>query len=171
MRRTQLTSSIVSSLALWALLASSAWASCIGDCDGRGSVNVAEIVMATQIAQGELPVNYCIRADANFDEQITIDEIIRAVANVLGTCEPPVRCEFTVADEQRMCAVDADCTITSLSCCSCFFGPEVAVNQAGAQALSVTRLYCCGRCPSPPHPHRCLATPRCVAGRCEASAS
>jgi len=60
--------------------------SCAGDCDGRGTVTVDEILTMVNIALGNAPVTTCEAGDANHDGQITIDEILTAVNNALNGC-------------------------------------------------------------------------------------
>jgi len=61
-------------------------ASCVGDCGGTGSVNVANILTMVNIALGNLPASDCQASDANGDGQITVDEILTAVNNALNGC-------------------------------------------------------------------------------------
>jgi len=41
------------------------------------------------IALGNSEVSTCEPGDANGDKQITVDEILAAVNNALGSCSPP----------------------------------------------------------------------------------
>lgn len=74
-------------LSLLATLATPAWAqsACVGDCDGDGSVDVAELVLGVQIALGA-PLDSCVSLDGDGDLQVTVDELTSAAGNVLQGC-------------------------------------------------------------------------------------
>jgi len=59
---------------------------CVGDCNGEGAVDVAELVRAVNVALGSLPVAQCAAADANRDGRVTIDELVSAVRAALEGC-------------------------------------------------------------------------------------
>ena len=59
---------------------------CVGDCNGDGTVTVDEILTMVNIALGNTPVTACEAGDANHDGQITVDEILTAVNNALNGC-------------------------------------------------------------------------------------
>ena len=63
--------------------------SCVGDCDGTGSVTVDEIITMVNIALGTISVAGCGSGDANHDNQVTIDEILTAVNAALNGCPAP----------------------------------------------------------------------------------
>lgn len=72
----------------WATLATSTASgqpSCVGDCNGDGSVDVAEVVSAVQIALGAA-LDTCSSIDADGDRRATVDEITSAAGNVLYGC-------------------------------------------------------------------------------------
>jgi hypothetical protein len=58
---------------------------CTGDCDGDGTVSIAEIVRSVTIAQGN-PLTQCPAIDANGDGTARIDELVAAVAAALSGC-------------------------------------------------------------------------------------
>jgi len=60
--------------------------SCAGDCDGDGSVAVAELVRGVNIALGRLAVDACDALDGNGDEMVRVNELIVAVGNALNGC-------------------------------------------------------------------------------------
>jgi len=60
--------------------------SCVGDCDGNGSVTVDDLIKGVNIALGNLYVVDCPAFDANEDGSVTIDELIRAVGYALESC-------------------------------------------------------------------------------------
>lgn len=64
---------------------------CTGNCDGRDGVSIAELVRAVQILLEQRPVSDCPALDRDAGGRVTIDELIRAVANALFGCgvEPP----------------------------------------------------------------------------------
>lgn len=59
---------------------------CVGDCDGSGEVSIDEIVVMANIAAGLRAVDDCPAGDRNGDGLVTVDEILRAVANALAGC-------------------------------------------------------------------------------------
>ncbi len=61
-------------------------AACAGDCDGDGSVSIAELILAVNIALGARPVGDCPSVDTNGDGQVAINELIAAVSNALNGC-------------------------------------------------------------------------------------
>ena len=63
--------------------------SCIGDCDGKGTVTVDEILTMVNIALGNTAVSACLAGDGNCDGSITVDEILTAVNAALNGCPPP----------------------------------------------------------------------------------
>lgn len=65
---------------LWAAPLSAA--ACVGDCDGDGGVTIAELVRLVGAALGQPSVACAIDADV----PITIDRLVRAVANALVGC-------------------------------------------------------------------------------------
>lgn len=86
---------ITKSLALAVLLAfpvavaAGPTASCLGDCDGDGSVTVDEIITLVSIALGERELLDCMGSDADGSGAIEVDEIIRAVNHALDGCPDP----------------------------------------------------------------------------------
>jgi hypothetical protein len=61
---------------------------CVGDCDGNGSVVVNEIVLGVNIALLSQPVTACRAFDPNGSNTVSIDELVRAVNNTLRGCTP-----------------------------------------------------------------------------------
>ena len=60
--------------------------SCIGDCNGDGTVTVDELVAGTNIALGSQPLTRCAALDANADGQVTVNELVIAVNATLNGC-------------------------------------------------------------------------------------
>lgn len=60
--------------------------SCIGDCSGNGSVEVAELIKGVDIALGLMPLTECRAIDANGDGSVSVDELIGAVSAILAGC-------------------------------------------------------------------------------------
>ena len=58
---------------------------CVGDCNGDGSVTIDELLSMVNIALGN-PGSACAAGDANSDGQITIDEVLMAVNAALSGC-------------------------------------------------------------------------------------
>lgn len=59
---------------------------CVGDCNGDGRVTIDNIIILVHIALGLRPVDDCQAGDVNRDNAITLDELVRAVANALNDC-------------------------------------------------------------------------------------
>jgi len=60
---------------------------CPGDCNGNRRVGVEELTRAVNIFLGAQRLTACRNADANRDETLTINELIRAVTRALDGCE------------------------------------------------------------------------------------
>ncbi|MDX2170669.1 MAG: PQQ-dependent sugar dehydrogenase [Deltaproteobacteria bacterium] len=78
------------------LLAAPALA-CPGDCDGDGTVAIAELVRAVDLALDGGTLAACAAADGNGDDQLTVDELIDAVGAALDGCPPPLSCQGAAA--------------------------------------------------------------------------
>ena len=61
-------------------------AACPGDCNGDGTVSVAEIVQAVGIALGQTAVTECEAVDRNGNGVVSIDELLAAVNSLLDGC-------------------------------------------------------------------------------------
>jgi hypothetical protein len=61
-------------------------ARCVGDCNGDGSVTIAELVTGVNIALGSLPVDRCPSFDCASDRAVTIDCLIKAVIAAVNGC-------------------------------------------------------------------------------------
>ena len=59
---------------------------CVGDCNGDGTVNISELIIAVNIALSSRPVGDCSVVDQNNDGQVTVNELILAVNAALGGC-------------------------------------------------------------------------------------
>ncbi len=59
---------------------------CGGDCNGDGVVTVNEIQMGIRMALAEIPMSRCQSMDTNLDGQVSIDELLRAVNQLLSGC-------------------------------------------------------------------------------------
>jgi hypothetical protein len=55
----------------------------VGDCDQSGTVLVNELVMAVNIALGNVPVSACLAADADDSESVEVNELVQAVKNAV----------------------------------------------------------------------------------------
>jgi len=75
-------------VALTAIPRSSAQ-TCVGDCNGDGSVAIAELITGVDIAVGNRPLGTCPELDGNADGTLSIDELLTAVSNALGGCGAP----------------------------------------------------------------------------------
>jgi hypothetical protein len=59
---------------------------CAGDCNGNGTVSVAELITGVGIVLGELPFSACPPLDATADGTIRIDELVLAINAALSVC-------------------------------------------------------------------------------------
>jgi hypothetical protein len=59
---------------------------CVGDCDADGVVAVNELVSGVLILLDRADLAACPSLDANRDSQVTVDELVRAVNNLLRGC-------------------------------------------------------------------------------------
>ena len=78
-------------------------ATCIGDCDGGGSVTIAELVTVVNIALATAQISACAVGDADNDGHITVDELVRAVNNALYGCglAPPASARTAAVPARR----------------------------------------------------------------------
>ncbi len=70
-----------------AAVALPAHAACIGDCDNSGNVTVEEVVVGVNIALGTAPWQRCVRADADRDQVVSVDDLVGVVSRALAGCE------------------------------------------------------------------------------------
>jgi hypothetical protein len=59
---------------------------CVGDCDGNGQVNVAELVRIVGIGLGTTGLSACPRADADGDGIVQVSEVVTSVQRGLTGC-------------------------------------------------------------------------------------
>lgn len=62
-------------------------ASCVGDCNGDGTVTIDEIVRGVNLALGNASIAACPSFDRDRDGSVAVDEIIAAVNALLSGCE------------------------------------------------------------------------------------
>jgi len=71
------------------LIVASPGRACVGDCDASASVSVSEVVTCVGIALGARSLAACGACDADGSGDVTIGELIAAVAAVLQGCGTP----------------------------------------------------------------------------------
>ncbi len=59
---------------------------CVGDCDADGSVSIAELVTAVNIALDRALPSRCPASDPNHDDGVRIEELVTAVSRALNGC-------------------------------------------------------------------------------------
>lgn len=59
---------------------------CVGDCASIGSVAVTDILTCVNIALGDVPLDSCLACDPHLDFEVTVDELVAGVNNVLAGC-------------------------------------------------------------------------------------
>ena len=70
------------------MVAGTAQAACVGDCDANGEVTVTDLIKMVNISLETAPLTGCPVGDANNDGFITVNEIIAGVNNSLNGCPP-----------------------------------------------------------------------------------
>jgi hypothetical protein len=60
---------------------------CIGDCDLDGAVEIDELVLGVGLSIDPAALDACPSIDANGDQRIGVDEVLRAVRGALSGCE------------------------------------------------------------------------------------
>jgi hypothetical protein len=118
-------------------------APCTGDCDGDGTVTIAELIRLVNLALGTSGSMPCAAGDVNGDGAITVNEIVAAVNGALTGC----------ADPAQAC-VDSAGQVTEVPC-YCPSTPDF-FNTCGVGACS------CPPTGDPRHLNAC----DCGAGRC-----
>jgi hypothetical protein len=63
-------------------------AGCVADCNDSGNVVVDELIRAINIALGTQPMETCWPADDDSDGAVAASELVHAVANAVGGCNP-----------------------------------------------------------------------------------
>jgi hypothetical protein len=61
-------------------------APCTGDCDGEGTVTIAELIRGVNIALGTAAIDACPSFDVNGDGAVTVNELIVGVNAALDGC-------------------------------------------------------------------------------------
>ncbi len=59
---------------------------CAGDCGDTGEVTIEDLLTGIDIALGNVPLRACPVFDANGDGRVTVDDLIKAIANALHGC-------------------------------------------------------------------------------------
>jgi hypothetical protein len=59
---------------------------CVGDCDGNGTVSIAELIRGVNIALGNAALDDCPSFDRNDSGTVEVNELIAAVNNALSGC-------------------------------------------------------------------------------------
>ncbi len=61
-------------------------ATCVGDCNGNGTVVIGELIRGVNIALDRAALQDCVSLDVNGNLQVGIGELIQAVRNALDGC-------------------------------------------------------------------------------------
>ncbi|HSP96601.1 MAG TPA: hypothetical protein VL049_05080 [Candidatus Dormibacteraeota bacterium] len=59
---------------------------CVGACTQPDAVTVNDLLVVIRIAAGESPLSACPAADANGDQQVSLEEVLQAVNNAIDGC-------------------------------------------------------------------------------------
>lgn len=81
------------------LAQTSAALACGGDCDRDSRVLVDEVILSVNIALGVAEQDQCFASDANFDDAVTVDEILGGLTNALHGCPPRQSTAFAIASD------------------------------------------------------------------------
>jgi parallel beta-helix repeat protein len=95
--------------------------SCPGDCNGDGSVSIAELIRGVSISLGNQDISQCPSFDLNADGEVRINELISAVNASLEGCPE----------------VELSCSATSIRCIE--IAPGAAAEEAILTALIEAR--------------------------------
>ena len=60
--------------------------SCVGDCNGNGSVNIDELIILVNIALGGASAATCAAGDADQNGLVIVSELVSAVRRALYGC-------------------------------------------------------------------------------------
>ena len=61
-------------------------ATCQADCNGDGTVSIAELITAVRIALGDLPLSSCAAVDTDGSGGVAVNELVGAVTKALDGC-------------------------------------------------------------------------------------
>lgn len=89
---------------------------CVGDCNGDGSVTVDEIITGVNIALGIAPPSACPVFDTNGDRTVTVEEILQAVNNALSGCPRGYPSPAAAHDSGRCGAAAAAPRVAAVLC-------------------------------------------------------
>ena len=91
------------------IVAGTAQAACVGDCDANGEVTVTDLIKMVNISLETAPLSGCTVGDANNDGAITVNEIIAAVNNSLTGCPAGATCGNNVKEADEECDNGGTC--------------------------------------------------------------
>lgn len=60
--------------------------SCVGHCNGTGSITIDDLVKGVDIALGNASLDDCASLDDNHDDRVTVDELTKGVNEALNGC-------------------------------------------------------------------------------------
>ncbi len=98
------------------LLSAAPAAACTGDCDGNGSVTVAEIVQGVNILLGGAAASTCAPMDRDSDGAVTVAELIEAVGYAQSVCPAAPTPSATPTPTVTATAMASSTPTTALSC-------------------------------------------------------
>jgi len=101
-------------------------AQCCGDCDGNGSVAIANLVTAVRNALDGCPKDAPCCGDCNSDGRVTVSELITAVGRALGSCDAPVT--HTQANTPTPTSTPTETTTPSITATATATSPPTATH-------------------------------------------
>jgi hypothetical protein len=108
-------------------------AQCVGDCDGGGTVDINELILGVNIAQGNLPLTDCPSFDCDHTGSVPINCLIQGVNNALNGC--PVNCPLAAGAYTITQTSGGTLNVSTLSTIA--FPPSNVVPEAGSFLFDV----------------------------------
>lgn len=113
---------------------------CPGDCDGSGTVTVAELIRAVEIGLGTLSGAACRPADRDGDGRVGIDDVVAAVRAAQDGCSPPPSATPTAtAIFTATATASASARPSNSATASPSRTPTVTATMTGTETATATR--------------------------------
>ena len=59
---------------------------CAGHCSYGNPIRISDLIRCVRISQKEIGVSTCWACDRNYDDVVSVDELVLAVATALANC-------------------------------------------------------------------------------------
>lgn len=130
---------------------------CTGDCGVPGEVHVDDLLLGIRILLGEATPNECVKMDKNGDGQVTIDEVVGAVASAAYGCVSGAQPTATLAATTTPTTPAPTATRTSTS-------GTTPANTATGTSIPPTPTFTRTASPVPTTPVVVCTPPQCSSG-------